>query len=121
MFEERLADIASRLDGLAFTSLVAGDGIRVESHTAADELEGLNTDNLAVELLTQLKEISQNHSELGLGEVLEYSLGTEKYQVMLGRVAPNYFLLFILNAGASIGRARFELRRAPLAFEEDLL
>ncbi len=121
MFEQRLAGIASRLDGLVFASLVAADGIRVESYTSADASGELNTDNLAVELLTQLKAISQNHGELGLGEVFEYSLGTEHFSVMLGRVAPGYYLMLVLVVGASVGRARFELRRAPLAFEEDLL
>ncbi len=121
MFEQRLAGIASRLDGLVFASLVAADGIRVESCTGTDELGELNTDNLAVELLTQLKTISQDHGELGLGEVFEYSLATERFSVMLGRVAPNYYLMLVLTVGASVGRARFELRRAPLVFEKDLL
>lgn len=121
MFEKRLEAIASRLDGLVLASLVAADGIRVESHAAAEGPEGLNTDHLAVELLTQLKAISQNHDEFGLGEVREYSLDTEKYRVMLGRLAPGYYLLLVLDNSASVGRARFELRRAPLAFEEDLL
>ena len=41
--------------------------------------------------------------------------------MMLGRVAPGYYLMLVLAHGRSFGRARFELRRAPLAFEEDLL
>lgn len=121
MFERRLADIASRLDGLAFASLVAADGIRVESYKSDEDLGELNTENLAVELLTQLREISRNHAELGLGEIFEYSLGTEHYFVMLGRVAPSYYLMLVLANRSGIGRARFELRRAPLAFEADLL
>ncbi len=120
MFRERLAEIASRLDGLTFASLVASDGIRVESYGAAQDPE-LDTDNLAVELLTQLKAISQDHSELGLGEVFEYSVTTDSYSVLLARVAPGYYLMLVLTAGSSFGRARFELRRAPLAFEADLV
>ncbi len=121
MFEQRLADIASRLDGLAFALLVASDGIQVESYTATDDLAGLDTENLAVELLTQLKTISEDHAELGLGEVLEYSVSTERFSVMLGRVAPGYYLMLVLAAGNGFGRARFELRRAPLVFEDDLV
>jgi len=121
MFERRLAEIAARLDGLAFASLVAADGIRVESHEGGQDLGELNADSLAVELLTQLREISRNHAELGLGEIFEYALGTEHFFVMLGRVAPGYYLMLVLTNGASIGRARFELRRAPLAFQADLL
>lgn len=121
MFGKRLEDLATRLEGLAFASLVASDGIRVESYAATEDFAGLDTDNLAVELLTQLRAISRNHAELGLGEVFEFMLETERYCVMLGRVAPGYYLMLVLEKGASIGRARFELRRAPLAFEEDLL
>jgi predicted regulator of Ras-like GTPase activity (Roadblock/LC7/MglB family) len=121
MFEQRLVDLASRLDGLVFASLVASDGIRVESHTATADLADLDTDNLAVELLTQLKAISANHDELGFGEVTEYSVSTDRFSVMLGRVAPGYYLMLVLTNGNSFGRGRFELRRAPLAFEEDLL
>ena len=122
MFEERLAGIASRLDNLAFASLVAADGIRVESHEAdGGVVADLDTENLAVELLTQLKAIAENHRELGLGEVAEYSISTERYSVMLGKVAPGYYLMLVLAGGGSFGRARFELRRAPLAFEDDLL
>ena len=122
MFQERLADIASRLDRLAFASLVAADGIRVESHEVSGESLGdLDTDNLAVELLTQLKAIAENHRELALGEVTEYSVSTERFSVVLGKVAPGYYLMLVLAAGGSFGRARFELRRAPLVFEKDLL
>ncbi len=121
MFEQRLAGIASRLDGLVFASLVAADGILVESYAATDDIGKLDTENLAVELLTQLKAITQNHGELGLGEVFEYSLGTEHFSVILGRVAPSYYLMLVLAVGTGVGRARFELRRAPLAFEKDLL
>lgn len=122
MFGTRLAGIATRLEGLAFASLVASDGIRVESHKVdARWPEGLDADNLAVELLTQIKAISQNHGELGLGEVSEYSVTTDRFSVLLGKVAPGYYLMLVLALDASFGRARFELRRAPLAFEEDLV
>ena len=121
MFRQRLIDIASRLDGLTFASLVASDGIRVESYSATDELPGVDTDSLAVELLTQVRAISETHGELGLGEVSECSVSTNRFSVMLGRVAPGYYLMLVLAAGASSGRARFELRRAPLVFANDLL
>ncbi|MFQ5526894.1 MAG: roadblock/LC7 domain-containing protein [Thermoanaerobaculia bacterium] len=122
MFEERLADIAARLQGLVYASLVASDGIRVEGHAVEGRTpDGLDADNLAVELLTQIKNISQNHGELGMGEVSEYSVSTERFIVLLGKVAPGYYLMLVLSEGASLGRARFELRRAPLTFESDLV
>lgn len=122
MFQQRLEEIGSRLNGLAFASLVAADGIRVESYSFEGRVpDGLDTDNLAVELLTQLKAISDNHGELGLGEVSEYSVHTDRFLVMLGKVAPGYYLMLVMASASSVGRARFELRRAPLAFEDDLV
>ncbi len=122
MFQERLSDIASRLEGLEIAALVASDGISVESFAAGQVVpDDLDADNLAVELLTQLKALSENRSELGLGEVSEYSVTTDRFSVMLGKVAAGYYLMFVLSGEASFGRARFELRRAPLVFEDDLL
>lgn len=120
MFKERLSTIASRLDGLILATLLASDGMPVESYAADEQPESLDPDVLAVELLTQLRALSENHGEMGLGEVSEFSVCTSSYAVMLGRLAPGYYLMLVLAGSPGLGRARFELRRAPLAFEEDL-
>ena len=40
---------------------------------------------------------------------------------IIGALTEDYFLLLVLKAGSNSGRARFELRRAVLMFEEDLI
>lgn len=117
MFADRLSAIASRLAGAEVVSLVAVDGLPVESHGAS---EGLDLDALAAELLAQVHTIGENHRELDMGRVDQFSVTTSSHTAMLGRLNDGYFLLLLLGRGASLGRARFELRRAPLAFGPDL-
>ncbi len=118
MFRERLEDVADRIDGTLALSLIAKDGIAVE--TLARE-ESLDLELLAAELMSQVRAVAQNHQELSVGQVKRFSVISEKYILMIGALTEDYFLLLVLKAGASSGRARFELRRAVLSFEEDLI
>jgi predicted regulator of Ras-like GTPase activity (Roadblock/LC7/MglB family) len=117
VFEERLETIAKRLGDARLVALVATDGIPVE--TFGDDVS-LDVDALAAELLTQIRSIADNHSELAMGSVRQLSITTEQQTLMLGALASGYYLLLVLGEDASFGRARFELLRAPLAFDSDL-
>ena len=117
MFAERLAGIASRLERARVVSLIASDGIAVETH---GEAESFDLESLTAELMTQVHAISEGHRELELGPVRQLTVSTAGITAMVGRLSSEYFLMLILEDGASLGRARFELRRAPLVFEDDL-
>lgn len=117
MFADRLRAIATRLAGAKLVALVAADGLPVESHGASD---GLDLEALAAELLAQVHTIGENHRELDMGPVDQFSVTTASHTAMLGRLNDGYFLLLVLGPEASFGRARFELKRAPLAFNQDL-
>lgn len=118
MFTERSQEVSDRLDGVLAASLVARDGIAVESVTADTELD---LELLTAELMSQIRAVSQNHSELAVGTVRLFSVTTEKLILMVGALTEEYYLLLVLDAGANFGRARFELRRAVMLFEEDLI
>lgn len=118
MFAERLQTVADRIEGALALSLIARDGIAVESYT---QEESLDLELLAAELMSQVRAVSQNHQELSVGEVKHFSVITDRYVLMIGTLTEDYFLLLVLKAGSSVGRARFELRRSVLLFEEDLI
>lgn len=118
MFLERLRDVADRIDGALALSLVAKDGIAVETLTREDSLD---LEILAAELMSQVRAVTQNHQELSVGAVKNFSVMTNRFILMIGALTEDYFLLLVLKAGANSGRARFELRRAVLQFEEDLI
>ncbi len=113
----RLNELLDRLDGSLAASLVAADGIPVETARRAG---GFDLDVLAAELLTQVRAISDEQRDLGVGAVEQYSVSTDRYTILIGRLQAGYYLLLVLGAGASYGRARYELRRARLLFENDL-
>lgn len=117
MFTERLQQVKDRIEGAVSVSLVAKDGIPVES--AGDK--SLDLETLAAELMSQVRTVSQNQQDLSVGKVRQFSVTTEEMTLMVGALTDDYFLMVVLNTETSFGRARFELRRAVLLFEEDLL
>ena len=117
MFLDQLSRISNRIDGALALSLVAKDGIPVESVSSDPDLD---LEVLAAELVAQARSISENHRELEVGEVQQLAVTTDRLTLMVSSVAADYYLLLVLGPEGSYGRARFELRRARLLLEPDL-
>lgn len=119
MFEERLQGICDRIDGAVAASLVDHDGITVDSYTTVNG--GIDLEALAAELLAQTHAIARDQRELELGELRQLSVTTDRYTVLVRALTGDYSLLLVLDSDGSYGRARYELRRALLQFEPDLV
>ena len=117
MFLDRLSQISNRIGGTLALSLVAKDGMRVESVSSDPDLD---LEVLAAELISQVRSITENHRELDVGEVQQLSVTTDRLTLMVSSVAADYYLLLVLGPEGNYGRARFELRRARLLLERDL-
>lgn len=117
MFEERLESLRDRVDGAVATALVAEDGIRVAS---AEVEGGPDLEALAALLVARIRQLARAQQDLDLGSLRQFSLATERFDVLAGEVGAGYYLLLVLQAGGNTGRARYELRRARLDFEGDL-
>ncbi|MEM9552986.1 MAG: hypothetical protein AAGC60_01920 [Acidobacteriota bacterium] len=118
MFLDRLETVIDRIGGARALSLVARDGIPVESILRD---ESIDMEILAAELMSQVRAITQNHEELAVGAVRHLSVATDELGLMVSALTGDYYLLAVLDTSSSVGRARFELRRAVLLFEDDLL
>ena len=118
IFSERLQEICNRVDGALAATLVDHDGITVESHLTNGNLD---IEALAAELLAQTQTIARDHRELEMGELRQLSVTTDKYTVLVSSLVEDYSLLLVLNTEGSFGKARYELRRALLQFESDLI
>lgn len=117
MFLEQLSRISNRIEGALALSLVARDGMPVESVSSDPDLD---LEVLSAELIAQARSISDNHRELDLGEVQQLAVSTDRMTLMVSSVAADYYLLLVLGPEGSYGQARFELRRARLLLEGDL-
>lgn len=119
MFVDRLQLVQNRIPGAVAVSLVAKDGIPVES--VGEQNASLDLELLAAELMSQVRAVAQNHQELDVGSVRQFSVTTDRFVMIVGALTEDYFLLVVLRTDGSCGRARFELRRSVLLFEEDLV
>jgi len=118
MFTERLQKICDRVDGALAATLVDGDGITVESVLTNGSID---LEALAAELLAQTQTIARDHRELKMGELRQLSVTTDRYTVLVSSLVSDYSLLLVLGSEGSFGKARYELRRALLQFEPDLI
>lgn len=117
MFRDVLAGIRDTVDGAMAVSLIGLDGIAVE--TINDGKVPL--DVLAAEFGGFIRSIRLSNTELNTGEVLQFSLTTEKYITFLSAVTPEYFILLVLSPDGNYGRARFELGKAKLSLRDELV
>jgi predicted regulator of Ras-like GTPase activity (Roadblock/LC7/MglB family) len=117
MFLDQLSRISNRIEGAVALSLVARDGIPVESFSSDPDLD---LEVLAAELVAQVRSIGENHRDLDVGGVQQLSVTTDRLTLMVSSVASDYYLLLVLGPEGNYGKARFELRRARLLLEADL-
>jgi predicted regulator of Ras-like GTPase activity (Roadblock/LC7/MglB family) len=117
MFTDRLSNICGKIDGALALSLVGRDGMPIES---VSNDPAVDIEVLSAELIAQVRSLSEQHRELAAGPVNHFAVSTEKMTLMVSAVADGYYLLLVLGNNGSYGRARFELRRARLLFEQDL-
>lgn len=117
MFRDVLTGLRDRVEGALATSLIGLDGIAVE--TIGDR--AIPLDVLGAEFGSFIKSIRHANTELDTGEVLQFSLVTEKYITFLSAVTTDYYILLVLRPDGNYGRARFELSRAKLLLRDELI
>ena len=118
MFAERLEQLAERIGHVRAVSLIAGDGIPIETHPHDP---GVDVEALAAEMVSQAQAVATNHEEISPGPVRYLAVSTVESTLVVSAVKSDYYFLTVLEPGANFGRARFELRRAVLDFEMDLV
>jgi len=117
MFRDVLAALQQRVEGAMAASLIGLDGIAVE--TINDH--NVPLDVLGAEFGGFIKAIRHANTELNTGEVLQFSLVTEKYITFLSEVTPDYYILLVLRPDGNYGRARFELSKAKYLLRDELI
>jgi predicted regulator of Ras-like GTPase activity (Roadblock/LC7/MglB family) len=117
VFREVLTDSIDRVEGAVAISLIGLDGIAIETINR----DQVPLDILGAELGGFVKSIRVSNTDLNTGEVLQFSLVTEKYVTFLSAVTPEYYVLLVLRPDGNYGRARFELARVKHLLRDELI
>ena len=116
-FRHVLQGIRDRVEGTLAISLIGLDGIAVDSIDG----NGIPLDVLGAEFGGFIRSIRLSNTELNTGDVLQFSVVTEKMTVFLSAITPEYYLLLVLGPDGNYGRARFELARARQVLRDELV
>lgn len=117
MFRQVLQSISERVEETLALSLLDLEGIAVDSINPG----GVPLDHLAAELTAAFKSIRISNSELETGDVRQLSVMTDRYLIFLYAITSEYYVLMVMSPDGNHGRARWELRRARHALEDELV
>jgi predicted regulator of Ras-like GTPase activity (Roadblock/LC7/MglB family) len=120
MFKEILREIMVRTDGCIGALIMGMDGIPVEelwNPIARD----MNFDIAVAEFSSVIKNVCRLNSSIGLGKLNEATFSTEHGIFIFRIVSKDYFLAMVLRTDGNLGRGRYELRRAELLLEKELV
>ena len=116
-FRHALEGIRDRVEGTLAVSLIGLDGIAVQSVNG----NGVPLDVLGAEFGGFVRSIRLSNTELNTGDVLQFSVVTEKMTIFLSAVTSEYYVLLVLGPNGNYGRARFELTRARQSLRDELV
>ena len=118
IFQDTLRRIAERVEGTRAVSLIGTDGIPIDSYgTAAPG----TLESMSAELGAFVKNSLRSRGASEGQKIEQVSLVTEDEVAILSRVTAEYYLLLLLSREGNFGRGRFELRKAGLLLEKELL
>jgi predicted regulator of Ras-like GTPase activity (Roadblock/LC7/MglB family) len=125
---ELLTGAVERVPGALAMSLLGVDGVAVETINGSKALPQPNGSrprrraNPAwevelAELMLSARRAARSLHWRGLRHI---TLETREYTCLARMINPDYFLLLVLENGANLGRARFELQRAGATLAQNL-
>jgi predicted regulator of Ras-like GTPase activity (Roadblock/LC7/MglB family) len=117
-FAEALQRIAARVPEARMLMIMATDGIPIEKLVLHPDP---NMEAVAAEYTTLLRASVSAASDTGLGELHELAIATDRMIALLVAITSEYFLFAALAPGALTGRARFAMRVAGMALEQEFL
>jgi predicted regulator of Ras-like GTPase activity (Roadblock/LC7/MglB family) len=121
MFNEVLHRAMINTEG-CFTVLIMGtDGIAVEKVWQGAESEQANFEITVAEYTSLLKNTNRINGDLKIGHLREMTISTQHAVFILRFVGEDYFLVMAMSSEGNFGRGRYELLRAGLLLEKELI
>jgi predicted regulator of Ras-like GTPase activity (Roadblock/LC7/MglB family) len=118
MFDRILGRVLSDVEGVQCVLLAGDDGVVVAAAVARG---GPAPEAVAASLADLFRKVGAAHRDAGLAPPREFTSGSSVGQSALREVTPNYLLVAVLDKVGSLGRTRFELRKAAVELEPELI
>ncbi|HET7291170.1 MAG TPA: roadblock/LC7 domain-containing protein [Vicinamibacteria bacterium] len=115
-FGEALKRVALRVPETQVLMVMGTDGIPIEKLVIQPDP---NMEAVAAEYTSLLRASLTAAADTGLGQLRELAVHTERMTALLVSITPDYFLFAALHPDAVVGRARFALRMAGIALEQE--
>lgn len=117
VFNDVLKRIVDEVEGASCALLAGFDGMVV---AAAARDGGPSPDLVAASMADLFRKTRAAHGDAGLAAPAEFTSGGPAGCVVVRLVTPEYVLAVVLGPEGSLGRARFELRKASAVLEPEL-
>lgn len=116
-FLEIVRELVAGLPGGIAATIMGMDGLPIQQYAASGEYD---VETVGVEYGKVIDEIKHASTLLNLGEVDEVMINTMGADVLLKMVTPEYYIAFVINKSANIGKARYLIRKAALKAGKEL-
>lgn len=116
MISDILKELAEKVDRFHGIVLTGMDGFAVDKLLTQES----DFEQLVVELVSALRRIASATNTLELGKTQELLVISEKFNILFSNVFDTYYLALGVGQGASIGKARYQLKRAAIPLRKEL-
>lgn len=116
-FLEILKEMVDSVEGGVAATVMGMDGLAVQQYISVGEYD---VETVGVEYGKVIDEIKSASTLLNLGEIEEIMVTTKGKDVLLRMLAPEYYIAFVVNHDANLGKARYLLRRASIKARKEL-
>ena len=117
-FRDILRGIAERVEGARAVAIVGLDGISVETYDVGQDV---SIELVAAEMLAFMKSAQNPRAEMFSGQIRELTIVGQGHGIVLSRISREYYLLLLLGDEGILGQGRYELAKAAVALEKELV
>ncbi len=119
MFKEALQKVFSSTDKVRLVALLGMDGIMIESCSDPDGTP-FEIDLFSAEYSNLLKNINKTNTNIEFGDTREFLVRTDKYTIVINKIAEEYLIVSVIDKEGNLGRARYENNKAAITLEDSM-
>ncbi len=116
-FSEILKDVVTKVEGSTGLFIIASDGIPVEGYVKENSVD---ESALSAEFSAVLKTLHFALENLQFGNIKELNISTERFNIIVRKVTPEYYLVLLMEPEGNIGKGRFFLRITAPKIEKEI-